>query len=566
MPAIVRQMNELIDKINPGAMQHLGSLLGLLEQMLEGCAEQPMDALEPLQVLGQNLKRLTEDIIMEQVADSGQAIQALRQGIVLAGEMAAGQVNPDDWSKFQMLQMRLAITQGEEDELPPARPLNAEDARLAEDFIDEASEHLAGIEAAMLALEKRPHDEKLLNAVFRPFHTIKGVSGFLNFSDINQLSHNLENVLDMARQGKLLINRFMVDVVLQGVALLERMLANISSALSRKQLPQPLAVEHFQDTLQQAIKRCRKSPSRLRLGEVVLYKNLVSAKCVAQALVAQKTSYPDKPLGQVLVLMGFLQPAQLEKALGMQQDEVVLDFPRRQVKVEADKIDSLMSSLDELVKLQDNFSNEGSMQQRAGQLLQNALAAALAMARVPIGPTFNKMNRLVRDLAAKQDKRVRLSIKGQEVEVNRSLAEAIYEPLVHMVRNSLDHGIETPQLRRQNNKPVMGVITLEAALLDNGLKISVSDDGRGLDREKIKAKLGQKAARFSDEQLFASLFDPGFSTAGQISDISGRGVGLDVVKKAIEQQQGSIKVSSTPGRGTRFDFYFANPAGQGRAQ
>ena len=559
----IQHINQLVPGINKGAMESLGQLLSILENLIE---EAPSSD-SPMQVLAQNLKRLTEDLILEQTPDNAQALSLLRQGIILAGELANGQVSQENWNKFQAMQMSLALTQGQSEARFEPQPhsapaLSEEDIRLARDFVNEAREHLEGIESATLALENSPNDPQLINAIFRPFHTIKGVSGFLNFRDINQLAHDLENVLDLLRQGQITTERHLVDLILDGMDLLKRMLDNVSQALNRRGMPTPLSLSEFQEQIAWALQRCRKKPSRLRLGEVVLYKNLVPPQHVAQALITQKTQHPDKPLGQVLILMGFLQPQELERALGVQQrEQAPTDLHSRQVKVEADKIDHLMNSLDELVKLQSNL--DGIASTKHGQLLQNALAAAMSMARMPIGPVFNKMNRLVRDLAHKQNKKARLLLKGQEVEVNRTLAESLYDPLVHMVRNSLDHGIEPPDDRRQNGKPAMGVITLEATLKENGLYIRVSDDGRGLDPAKIKTKLAKMNALpdapLSNQQLFAFLFKAGFSTASQVTDVSGRGVGLDVVKQTVTRLGGQIEISSSPGQGATFEFYFANP-------
>ena len=196
----------------------------------------------------------------------------------------------------------------------------------------------------------------------------------------------------------------------------------------------------------------------------------------------------------------------------------------------------------------------------ASEELEEFQRVARSLRRVPIRATFQKMNRLVRDLAAKQGKCVDLILVGEELELDRGMVEALSDPLVHMVRNAIDHGMEIPEVRVQAGKVARGTLRMSAALTPGHICIEVQDDGRGLDEEKIRRKAVEKGLLLADQypprrQVFDLIFAPGFSTADQLSDISGRGVGMDIVKRNVLRMKGRIELDSVPGQGSAFTIY-----------
>jgi len=287
----------------------------------------------------------------------------------------------------------------------------------------------------------------------------------------------------------------------------------------------------------------------------------VKEEDVKEALELQKRQ-PHKKVGEILVERGKVKAKDVVQALREQR------VAEATVKIEARKLDSLMDMVGELVIAQSMIRQnpallslpDPKLHQDIGQLARitsELQKTAMALRMVPIRQAFQKMIRLVRDLAKKSGKRVQLQMEGEETEIDRNMVEEIYEPLVHMVRNAIDHGIEPPEERRARGKPEEGTVLLRAYHKGGNIVIEISDDGRGLDPEKILKRareqgLVAEGEELSDKEVLHLIFRPGFSTAEEVTDVSGRGVGMDVVKKAVEKLRGRIEVESTSGEGSTF--------------
>jgi two-component system chemotaxis sensor kinase CheA len=238
------------------------------------------------------------------------------------------------------------------------------------------------------------------------------------------------------------------------------------------------------------------------------------------------------------------------------------------VKLDTRKLDSLVDLVGELVIAQSMVFQDPEVQRLSSRHLARTLRqlgrittelqrTAMSLRMVPIRRTFQKMTRLVRDLAAQQDKQVQLIAEGEETELDRNIVEELSDPLVHMIRNSIDHGIEPPEVRESQGKPALGTIRLSASHQRGGIVIAIQDDGKGLDRDRILAKARERGlikpdATPTEEEVFALIFAPGFSTAETVTDVSGRGVGMDVVRRNIEKLRGKVEIRSVAGQGTTF--------------
>jgi len=410
----------------------------------------------------------------------------------------------------------------------------ANDRDLLREFIDESREHLRIVEQGVLVLEKNPSDSDTLHAVFRAFHTFKGGSGFLNLVPINRLAHELESLLDRSRQGRLAINAEVINLILQGGDTLKRFVQEIEIQVGNQQPPQPILIP---------------THGLLRQIQHLLQRDLVATTAPVPSADphAQEAAATDN---------GNLNS--LKSTTGI-------------VKVDTQKLDSLVDLVGEMVIAQSLVAQDPDLQTLASPQLSRHLAQlgrttaelqkmAMSLRMVPIGSLFQKMNRLVRDLALKAGKQVELTFSGEETELDRNIIEELDAPLVHMLRNAVDHGIERSEVRLAGGKPTAGTVHLRAFHQGGNIVIEVQDNGAGLNKERIRAKgleagLIQPEEVLADKDIFNLIFAPGFSTAEKITDISGRGVGMDVVRRNIGNLRGKIEIESTPGQGTTFSLH-----------
>ncbi len=442
--------------------------------------------------------------------------------------------------------------------------LSNEDKEIIADFVSESLDNLGTIEVKLMDLEQDPSDIETINAIFRPFHTVKGVSGFLNFNKINKLAHMSENLLDKARNGEISIDGEIVDIILESVDMLKGMIENVQTSLDTgTPLEGNISTEQLTVKIEHFLIKAEEAGDKL-LGEILIEKEAVSETDVKEALDVQRDK-DGKKIGEVLVEQKKVETKKVVSALREQKK-----FGRPatlHVKVDTDKLDNVVDMVGELAIAQSMLrQNELIMTSRDRKLDQtvnqlNLLTSglqktAMSLRMVPIKSSFQKMLRLVRDLAKKAGKEVQLVMSGEDTEIDRNMVEEIYEPIVHMIRNSIDHGLELPEEREAANKPRQGNIYLKAYHKGGDIVIEIEDDGRGLNKEKIleKARSGgliKDGEKLTDGEISNLIFHPGLSTAEKITDISGRGVGMDVVKsKIVEKLRGRIDLQSIQGKGT----------------
>lgn len=584
--------------LEPGDLMTYGDILSRLEQLLvvaDGLGAGPLT-----QLLG-GLKSIMEGLILGQIPDQAQGVAGLTEGVALAQSLLRGESGEHELGLYLAAQglaegapasapapppatdevaaATMAETAPEASSEPAAPPESSEGETFADEdeellmgFVTESLEHLQSIEVNILLLEDTPDDQETLAAVFRPFHTIKGVSGFLNLQDINHLSHALENLLDQARSGRLVVAGEAIDVILAGVDQLRQMILEAQAAFREKRPRRAFSTKALEDRIEAVLSGeavAPAAPPPPRLGEVLVEKGLVEPEAVEEALAEQRER-PDKPLGEILLSQGAAGPSEVAEGLKAQRAmaQGARQVQAQEVKIDTVKLDNLLDMVGELVIAQSMVAANPKVQaindrKLAADLSQLARIttelqkSTMAMRMVPIKQTFQKMVRVVRDTAKKQGKAVRLLLEGETTEIDRNMVEKFYEPLVHMVRNSVDHGIESVEERLAAGKPEEGTVTLAAYHKGGNVCIEIRDDGKGLNRQKIVAKAIERGLisgdeGLSDEEAFHLIFEPGFSTAEVITDISGRGVGMDVVKRTMEELRGKIEIRSLEGQGTTF--------------
>jgi two-component system chemotaxis sensor kinase CheA len=387
-------------------------------------------------------------------------------------------------------------------------------------FFEEAGELLADLEAGLLQLEATPTDEELLNGIFRSAHTLKGNSSMLGFEEIARVTHVVEDLLDRLRKGRSAATARVIDALL-GVADIVRML------LTRAHEGQPPSAEE-----------------QTACDDVVTTMRALLAEDDSR-MVAIAASGGDAPRALLAPVVGAAT-----------------------IRVPVDKVDRLIDLVSELVITQSMVSDAVSAY-RPERLasLRNAVALMDRHARelhervmgvrmVPIRTLFARFPRLVRDVSAAVGKPAVLEMAGEETELDRTVIEKIADPIAHLVRNAVDHGLEEPDVRRALGKPEVGQLALNAYQQGGNIYIELRDDGRGLDRARLLTKardlgIGDDEL-LTDDDIFGVIFRPGFSTADRVTELSGRGVGMDVVRRNVEALGGSIGIRSESGRGTTF--------------
>jgi two-component system chemotaxis sensor kinase CheA len=459
------------------------------------------------------------------------------------------------------------------EETPATMPWDEEELDLVVEFIHESGENLATVDQTLLDIEKDGPSADSVNKLFRAFHTLKGVASFLRLEQVTRVAHTSETMLDMVRSGKLTAGTSVLDLVFDSTSMLRLLVEQVEVAMNQRRGLAKLAdVPSLVARLEAATRGELPPPSALpptnakRVGEILVETGVVSTEELESALESQKFS--GKRLGEQLIAEHVVAPKVVAQAIRAQAENAAgVAKTRELVKVDLERVDQLVETIGELVIVDSMVSNAPEIQQLPGHL-RNYLAQfskitrelqelGMRMRMVPMRAEFQKMARMVRELTRRSDKQVRMEIRGESTEMDRSMVERIADPLVHLIRNAVDHGVESPNERVARGKPEIATIVLSAMHEGGSIVIEISDDGKGIDRERVIAKavaqgLVSEGANLSETQVYDLLFMPGFSTAAQVTDVSGRGVGMDVVKRNVEALHGRIITYSTPGKGTTF--------------
>ena len=456
-------------------------------------------------------------------------------------------------------------------------PRDEETLELMVEFVQETEDGIARADDILINVESEGAPEESVNGLFRIFHTIKGVAGFLELDDISKLAHSTENMLNKVRAGERNLDGVILDLVFDSTAIMRGLIRDIRKSMeSGRPLLIPVELAILMRKIEKVLSGSPLEEEVLpeatmedKLGEIMTRPPMsIAPSAIASALAHQKKT--GNPLGKELISAEIATPKQVSQALRSQQRAIQNNVTkiRETVKVDLERVDNLVEMIGELVIVESMLVhapeiatvNAPKVRNYLGQLAKitrDLQDVGMRMRMVPVRGVFQKMARMVRDLSRKSSKKIRFVQTGEGTEIDRSMVEQISDPLVHMIRNSVDHGIEEPSIRVSRRKDETGTIRLSAYHEGGALVIELADDGKGLDREAIVAKakkvgLLKDESLLSDSDIYNLIFQPGFSTAQKVTDISGRGVGMDVVKKKLDALRGRVTITSRPGEGTTF--------------
>jgi len=425
---------------------------------------------------------------------------------------------------------------------------------LLADFLTETNESLSDLDVALVKLEQTPDDQATLSQIFRLVHTIKGTCGFLGLSRLEKVAHAAENVLGRLRDGTLTAAPDVVSGIFAGLDCIKEIVAGLGATQTEPQGDDTALIARLA-----ALAEGRAAPAPAKAAPAV-----APVPEVAPEPAPEAVPEPAEPAAAASAPA----PATPEQATEHAPPAHPTDAAAQTIRVGVDVLEDLMTLVSELVLtrnqlLQLSRTHENSAfstpLQRLSQITSDLQEGVMKTRMQPIGNAWNKLPRLVRDLARDLDKKIELVMRGQETELDRQVLELIKDPLTHMVRNSADHGLEKTADRRAAGKPEAGRVMLNAFHEGGHIIIEVADDGRGLAEDKIRAKVlanglatEAELAQMSEAQIQRFIFRAGFSTAATVSAVSGRGVGMDVVKTNIEKIGGTIDLKSVAGKGTTF--------------
>jgi two-component system chemotaxis sensor kinase CheA len=441
------------------------------------------------------------------------------------------------------------------------------------EFLVESHENLDQLDSDLVALEQDPASRQLLGNIFRTIHTIKGTTGFLAFSHLEALTHAGESLLSKLRDRELLLTPEITDALLSMVDAIRSLLATIE-ATGQEGEPDHGALIATLTRLREGGTAAAAAPSEPPrptilspppVGEIIVEQGGATPDDVSLAMTAQDVGDP-RPIGEILVGQGSTTSDEVSLALEVQAER--RSVADGSIRVDVERLDLLMRLMGELVLTRNQsvahaaVSGDATLVRASTRLnlitteLQDVV---LQMRMQPIDTLWNKLPRVVRDLGATCGKTVRLEMEGRETELDKTILEAVKDPLTHLVRNAVDHGIEPPEGRLAAGKEEQGLLLLRAFHEGGQVNIEIRDDGAGMDPGRIAAKAlerglveAEQLARMNEREITNLIFLPGFSMASSVTNVSGRGVGMDVVKSNLEKIGGTIDVSSVVGAGTTF--------------
>lgn len=447
---------------------------------------------------------------------------------------------------------------------PDILPVDS-DFSLVSEFVVESYEMLEAAESALLALETEPENIEGINTIFRAFHTVKGSAAYLGLKRLTELAHHAESLLSRIRDREIQCSGGYANLALRSLDTLKSMLKAVEGCSVGTKLQLPTGFTNLITILKNPENHGVSGESDFQITTEKLRETLqnstdsISIQEIIQEALTTGT-IENTPFSQNFALFtgsdnenSFTKKAQI---------------PDSSVRVRTDRLDRLIDMVGELVIAQSMLAQDTTVVQglhheltrkisHAGKIVRELQDLSMGMRMIPLKNSFQKMARLVRDVSKKCGKQVEFITDGEETEIDRNMVDLIADPLIHMVRNAVDHGIETPDFRQSINKSPTGKVKLEAYHAGGDVVVELSDDGAGLDPEKLVAKaisknLIESGKGMSESEIFHLIFAPGFSTAESVTDVSGRGVGMDVVRRNIEAIRGRIEISSEKGKGSIF--------------
>ena len=433
---------------------------------------------------------------------------------------------------------------------------------IVDEFIVEAGELTEKAIQDVVVIENNP-DEELINSIFRAVHTVKGTSSFLGFDALSTLAHRAEDILGMVRKGNMAPDHAVGDALLEALDLIKTLLEEIKESGAEQSDTAP-TIEKLE---------ALKNPDKKELGETGKEAGAVKTDELHDVSKEQEGAPKGKEPGEILVEGKAATENQVSNLRNKQKTQTHKE--ESTIRIEVKKLDELMNLAGELVLGKNRLILLNNMVKKSDaantaldnladitnyiEVVTNELQLSVMRARlVPISKLFNKVPRLARDLSAEFGKAIGLAMEGEETELDRSLIEALHDPLIHIIRNSVDHGVETPEERERKGKRKEGTLSLKAYNEGNNVIIEVFDDGKGINVEEVKKKAREKGilgdaelATLPAREAMNLVFAAGLSTAKKVSNVSGRGVGMDVVKTNVEKMNGQVSIDSEEGKWTK---------------
>jgi two-component system chemotaxis sensor kinase CheA len=448
---------------------------------------------------------------------------------------------------------------------------------IIDEFIVESSELMDHVIQDIVTIEQS-QDEEMINGIFRAVHTIKGTSSFLGFNTLSELAHKAEDVLGLVRKGEKSIDQEAADILLESFDLIKMIIDDIRSQGTEKQNTASV-LEKLKGLMEGKKQKTEASvtPSvpveeeKKKIGEILMEEKIITKSELDDVLKKQKKD-KDKKIGEIVVEEKLVTEGQLKNILTKQK---TANKEEQSIRIDVKKLDELMNLVGELVLGKNRLILVNSLAKKEDtsdvvfdnladitnyiEAITNELQLSVMRARlVPISKVFNKIPRMVRDLCGEFKKDIELKVEGEETELDRSLIEALVDPMVHIIRNSIDHGIELPDERERKGKNKKGLLTIRAYNEGNHVIIDIFDDGKGINLQAVKDKVKEKGlmtdselASLSPKEAMNLIFIPGLSTAQKVTSVSGRGVGMDVVKTNIEKMNGQAYIDSEEGQWTK---------------
>ncbi len=437
--------------------------------------------------------------------------------------------------------------------------IDPEMKEIVESFIVETKEILEKLDVDLLELERKPEDKDLLNQIFRSFHTIKGTSGFLGLEVLPEVTHKCEDILNKLRKGEAILSSELMDGILLAFDTIKQLVNQIETEQNESVETEKvcLVLEGLLNEIENG-SEAKEEKKEIVVPEEILAKIEAEEKKTVQTeqIVNEKHQRDEKKIDA------------MEKAASAQVKE-------NTIRVDVDRLDALLDIVSELVlgrnrltqvnsqfAIQDEgnkFTKDfGEVTKQIDLMTTELQLVSMKLRMIKIAKIFNRYPRMVRDLSKDLNKEIELVIRGEETEVDKNLIEEINDPLVHLIRNSVDHGVEQPEVRIKAGKTPKGTVILSAEQLGNNIVITIEDDGKGMDPEALKEKAvskglitREKAKELTKQEAINLIFLAGFSTAEKVSNVSGRGVGMDVVKTNVSRLRGIINIDSEVGKGSK---------------
>lgn len=450
------------------------------------------------------------------------------------------------------------------------------DPEFLNDFILEARDHLEEIEMKLLNLETEPDNEEIVHGLFRNFHTIKGLAGFVDQYLIQEIAHKTESLLDDCRNGIIGIDKIIIDIILGSTDIIKELCNDIGLSEDKdfmnkveKQL-ELLEEGVFSDSRQTKSDSYQqeRQPDEKLIGEILVGDKKISPLDVDNILEKQQHDYLNLKFGEIALKEKKIEARDLLEAIRKQKTSPGTVIKENYIRISVDKIDNLVNMMGELIICQSQVEQETTNRfgtndsfvtnlSNMSRIMKEMQYLTMSLRMVSLNSIFQKLTRIARDTIEDLEKDVFFSTTGEETEIDRNVAERILEPLVHIVKNAISHGIEDRETRNERNKNPQGKVEITAYSKRGSVYIEVTDDGGGINLDKVLKKALDKqfinpSRKYSDEEILDFIFLPGFSTSGEINQISGRGVGMDVVKTEVSRIGGRVEIDNRPGEGCSF--------------